>query len=95
MSSGRKQRSSRLFALIGGLCIPLTVLSWSSPASGANAPICHSDLLVYLPQTTNYPFVAPRTANPPATPASINAALRQVGWNKPKPTDVAPWRRST
>ena len=53
MSCGGKQRSSRLFALIVGLCMPLTVLSWSSPASGANAPICHSDLLVYLPQTTN------------------------------------------
>ena len=35
MSGGRKQRLSRLLALVGGLCIPLAALAWSSPASAA------------------------------------------------------------
>ena len=39
MSSGRKQRLGRLFALGGALCIPLVGLAWSSPASAATFPV--------------------------------------------------------
>jgi Bacterial Ig-like domain (group 3) len=39
MSAGRKHQSSRLLALVGGLCVPLAALAWSSPASAATLPV--------------------------------------------------------
>jgi hypothetical protein len=39
MSGRRKQRVSRLLALVGGLCVPVAALTFSSPASAATLPV--------------------------------------------------------